>query len=190
MIELIKTENSCLKVMNLEDNINLQEIINTIKDKLIENPEIMVFGKRCNQHRSIGFFSDTSVGYYYSKQLAKSQPLNELKQLLDIINVLFGIVFDGILVNRYKDGEDYISAHSDDEKGLTDAGVIILSFGATRKFRIRDKNTKKIVLDVPLLSGQIIQMSGNFQKEFTHEIPIEKRVKGERYSFTFRQHLY
>jgi len=33
-------------------------------------------------------------------------------------------------------------------------------------------------------------MSGNFQKEFTHEIPIEKRVKGERYSFTFRQHLY
>jgi len=190
MMELIKTENSCLKVMNLEDNINLQEIINTIKDKLIENPEIMVFGKTCNQHRSIGFFSDTSIGYYYSKQLAKSQPLNELKQLLDIINVLFDMVFDGILVNRYKDGEDYISAHSDDEKGLTDAGVIILSFGATRKFRIRDKNTKKIVLDVPLISGQIIQMSGNFQKEFTHEIPIEKRVKGERYSFTFRQHLY
>jgi len=56
MIELIKTENSCLNIMNLEDNINLQEIINTIKDKLIENPEIMVFGKRCNQHRSIGSF--------------------------------------------------------------------------------------------------------------------------------------
>jgi len=32
-------------------------------------------------------------------------------------------------------------------------------------------------------------MVGNFQKEFTHEIPIEKKVKGTRFSFTFRRHL-
>ena len=32
-------------------------------------------------------------------------------------------------------------------------------------------------------------MAGNFQKEFTHEIPIEKKVKEVRYSFTFRTHL-
>ena len=187
-MELIKTENSCLKVMNLEDNINLQEIINTIKDKLIENPEIMVFGKTCNQHRSIGFFSDTSIGYYYSKQLAKSQPLNELKQLLDIINVLFDMVFDGILVNRYKDGEDYISAHSDDETGLSDNGVVMISYGAKRKFRIRNKGNKQIMKDIPTKNNEMIQMTGYFQKEFLHEVPIEKKVKETRYSLTFRKH--
>ena len=32
-------------------------------------------------------------------------------------------------------------------------------------------------------------MAGDFQKEFTHEIPIEKKVEGVRYSFTFRRHL-
>ena len=42
----IKTDKSSLKVINLEDNINLEEIVNTIKDKLIENPPIMVYGKK------------------------------------------------------------------------------------------------------------------------------------------------
>ena len=32
-------------------------------------------------------------------------------------------------------------------------------------------------------------MGGNFQKEFTHEIPIEKKVLDTRYSLTFRRHM-
>ena len=128
------------------------------------------------------------VGYYYSNQLAEKQPLGSLKPLLEIVNHKFNINFNGILINKYKNGEEYISAHSDDEKNLTDVGVVILSFGATRKLRIKDKSTKKKVLDVPLVSGEIIQMLGDFQKQFTHEIPIEKKVKEERYSFTFRCH--
>ena len=43
-----------------------------------------------------------------------------------------------------------------------------------RKFRIRDK-TNKIVQDIITKNNYLIQMTGNFQKEFTHEIPIEKR---------------
>lgn len=189
-MEKIKTDKSCLKVLTLKDNINLDEIVNTIKDKLIENPPIMVYGKKCYQRRSIGFFSDDEnvVGYYYSNQLAEKQPLDSLKLLLEIINEKFNINFNGILINKYKNGEEYISAHSDDEKDLTDAGVVILSYGATRKLRIKDKSTKKKVLDVSLVSGEIVQMLGDFQKEFTHEIPIEKKVKEERYSFTFRHH--
>ena len=32
-------------------------------------------------------------------------------------------------------------------------------------------------------------MGGFFQTLYTHEIPIQKKVKGYRYSFTFRKHL-
>lgn len=32
-------------------------------------------------------------------------------------------------------------------------------------------------------------MAGDFQKEFTHEIPMEKKKKNPRISFTFRRHL-
>jgi alkylated DNA repair dioxygenase AlkB len=60
---------------------------------------------------------------------------------------LFNTNYNGILVNKYKSGEDYISKHSDDEKNLDDSGVISISYGATRKFRIRDKKTNVIVKD-------------------------------------------
>ena len=37
-----------------------------------------MFDKPCIQHRSIGFFSDESVGYYYSNNLARSIYLFEI----------------------------------------------------------------------------------------------------------------
>ena len=134
-------------------------------------------------------FSDDSIGYKYSGQLAKSQKLTpKLKKLINIINEKFKSDFNGILINKYENGEDYIGKHSDDENSLGSCGVISISYGATRKFRLRDKaNNKKV--DLYLKNNEMIHMGGNFQQEFTHEIPIEKKVKEERYSFTLRKHL-
>ena len=158
--------------------------------RLINYPEIMLFGKKCRQRRCIGFFSDTSMGYKYSGQLAKSQPLtSSMKAMLRTINDMFKSEFNGILVNKYYTGEDYISAHSDDETALDrTVGVVSVSYGAVRKFRIRDKKTRQRVLDVPTTPYTIMAMCGDFQKEYTHEIPKEKKVKGWRMSFTFRRH--
>jgi len=189
MRTLIKTENSSLNEYDFENLELIENCIYEIKDKLLVNPPIKVFNKPAIQHRSIGFFSDTSIGYHYSKQLAKSQPLSDnLKNLLDIVNNLFKVNFNGILVNRYADGKDYIGSHSDDEKNLTDVGVVAISYGAIRKFRIRDKKTNSIVKDIETIPNKIIQMAGKFQKEFKHEIPIERKITEPRYSFTFRKH--
>ena len=161
------------------------------KDILIHKPKIIIFGKEAFQQRSVGFFSDESIGYKYSGQIAKSQPLSDpLKELLDIVNRMFGTTFNGILVNKYEDGSDTIGAHSDDERALCpiNSSVISLSIGAVRKFRIRDKSTKKILVDIPTEPYSFIQMGGNFQKEFTHEIPQETRISESRISFTFRRH--
>ena len=187
----IQTQNSFLSSQNFEDNQDLIEsCINEIKNQLIEYPPIIIYGKKCRQHRSIGFFSDTSAGYFYSRQLCKSKPLtNNLKLLLEKVNQRFNADFNGILINKYLNGEDYIGKHSDDETGLDPVGVVSLSYGAIRKFRIRDKNNNKIILDIPTLPYHLIHMGGDFQKEFTHEIPIEKKIKDTRYSLTFRKHI-
>ena len=190
MTNIIKTETSFLDIHKLQNENILVSCIEEIKDKLIINPPIFVFGKKAYQHRSVGFFSNTSVGYYYSNQLAKSIQLTpNLVKLLDIMNTKFNADFNGILINKYNDGNDYISAHSDDEKNLDMVGVVAISFGAIRTFRIRDKTTKKIITDIKTNPFEIIHMGENFQKEFIHEIPIEKKVKDYRYSFTFRKHL-
>lgn len=168
----------------------IKEIIDDIADKLIVKPKIILFGKECSQQRDVGFFSNESEGYKYSNKLMASQPLTDnMKLLLAFVNNLHSSEYNGILINRYDSGEQYIGAHSDDETSLDKKGVIALSYGAERKFRIRDKITKKIRLDVPLSHLSIIHMGGEFQKEFTHEVPVEKKVKGKRISLTFRKHL-
>lgn len=112
---------------------------------------------------------------------------SSLLVLLALVNTTFGTDYNGILVNKYFSGEDYISSHSDDETNLDNSGVVAISWGATRKFRIRKKGEKGFQ-DFPMVSGSMLQMGGDFQKEFTHEIPPEKKVKGVRISFTFRKH--
>ena len=191
MDTVIKTEKSFLNVYNTSGEYNdLMELcIAEIMDKLLENPKININGKSAIQHRSVGFFSNDSIGYYYSGQLAKSQSLSaNLSILLNKINTKFDAKFNGILVNKYSGGTDYIGAHSDDETSLDKCGVVCISNGAVRKFRIKDKITKKTIVDIPTISNNILHMGGDFQKEFTHEIPIEKKIKGVRYSFTFRKH--
>ncbi len=193
MTTILQTEKSALILHDLEPEIcNLiEECVELIDSELDVNPEIMVYGKVCHQHRSIGFYSDTSKGYNYSSTITPSKKMHPcLRDLLIYINDKFDYNYNGILINKYSGGEDYIGKHSDDERGLdSKVGVVALSYGAIRKFRIRNKLTGEIEIDVPTEPTKIIQMSGNFQKEFTHEIPVEKKIKECRYSLTFRRHL-
>jgi alkylated DNA repair dioxygenase AlkB len=102
---------------------------------------------------------------------------------------MLGTQFNGILVNKYIDGNDYIGAHSDDEIGLDGIGVVAISYGSERIFRIRNKNDKTIVCDELTTHCGILHMGGNFQKLYTHEIPMQKKIKESRISFTFRKHI-
>jgi len=187
---LLKSEKSSLEMLRIDIDALLEKCVEEISDKLDKTPPIVVFGKQAIQHRNIGFFSNTSIGYHYSRQLSASKPLTgSLTELLNLINSIFESDFNGILINEYPDGEHYIGKHSDDESALSNAGVVCISYGASRKFRIRNKLTNEIVLDIPTKSQEILIMRGDFQKEFTHEIPVEKKVKSKRISFTFRKHL-
>jgi len=172
--------------------INKELLVNCIKDielQLEERPEIIIFGKKCKQQRNVGFFSNKSIGYKYSKKMMDSKPLSKcMGKLLDIVNKEIGAEFNGILVNKYMDGNDYISAHSDDENTLDSVGVILISYGSERIFRIRNKVTKEIVCDELTTHCSILHMGGNFQKLYTHEIPIQRKIKEPRISFTFRKH--
>ncbi len=186
----VKTDNSYFGKVDADIDELLFECVSEIEGQLNESPQIIAFGKLSTQHRNIGFFSDESIGYYYSNQLSASKPLTpSLFKLLNIVNIKFNSDFNGILINEYPDGEHYIGKHSDNESALSDSKIICISYGASRKFRIRNKLTSKIVRDIQTTSKEIWVMGGDFQKEFTHEIPVEKKIKDKRISFTFRKHM-
>lgn len=164
---------------------------------MYEEPPIMVHGKWGKQRRNIGFFSNDSKGYQYSTTFIPSQPLSTspvLEWLLPEVNRSLGTNFNGMLVNRYVDGTKKLGAHSDEESALdkTKRMVAGIAFGpgaAQRPFRIRDKRSGNIVLDVTWEPCTLLVMEGEFQSSFTHEIPERLRVKDERVSVTFRHHL-
>jgi alkylated DNA repair dioxygenase AlkB len=168
----------------------LEKCITYIEPLLLEKPEIIIYGRVCRQKRDVGFFSNSSIGYKYSNKLMKAQPLStELCNLLININQIIGTNFNGILVNKYIDGNDNISAHSDDLTLLDHHSIVSISYGAERIFRIRNKNDKECVCNEYTTHCGILHMGGNFQQLYTHEIPIQRSVKDTRYSFTFRRHI-
>ena len=61
----METERSFLRMISFELYKRLiDQCIEESTDQLIVNPKIIVYGKPGIQHRSVGFFSDESIGYW------------------------------------------------------------------------------------------------------------------------------
>ena len=177
----------------VEHSNKIKQVVEDAKPKLLHRPKIVVMGREVGQPRDVAFFSDASTGYLYSHRLMNAQPLTPaMRELLEVLNAAYGVDFNGLLINRYRDGKDSVGAHCDSEQGLDSAaGVVILSWGAERKFRLRHNGKgNPHILDVPTKHCHALQMHGpGFQKVLLHEIPKELRVHGERVSITARKHL-
>jgi alkylated DNA repair dioxygenase AlkB len=173
-----------------------QQMLRQLRELTYEmEPSAVIYNKPCKMHRDMAFFSDgPSKGYAFAGQIVAAQPLSENKLLqdcLDAVNKMLQTRFNAILINVYKNGEKYIGAHSDAEASLdtTNSPVVGIAYGATRMFRIRDKKTGERRCDYKQQAGTLLCMEGDFQKEFKHEVPVEKKVRDERISLTFRCHV-
>jgi len=177
-----------------------RELFKTIRSRkfpLRNDLKVNTPGGKKTMPRRVAFFSNVSTGYKFSGQKTKAQPLTpELKELLELVNKYLGTEFNGILINHYRDGEDSISPHADDESGLCNGVVAMISLGFSRIFRIcNHKSTKKIV-DMETKNGYLTVMDGKFQKHFRHSVPKVTKVQQrktpdefERVSLTFRVHV-
>lgn len=197
MRTLIKTEKSSLNCFQLDQEFIPALMEDIEKMNFVVKPPIKMWDKEMKQPRDVAFYSDDVEEYKYSGYSAKANKLTgTLKKLLNYVNDKFGAKFNGILINRYNDGNDYISSHSD-KIGECDAnaGVVSISLGATRSFVIKRKMvdaSKKNEWKIPMDHGMVLHMAGNFQDEFTHGVPKEKvqssKFGTRRINFTFRVH--
>ena len=64
----------------------LEKCIIDIDPQLEERPEIIIFGKKCKQQRNVGFFSNESIGYKYSKKMMDSKHLPKIYERIIIHN--------------------------------------------------------------------------------------------------------
>ncbi|WP_419147378.1 alpha-ketoglutarate-dependent dioxygenase AlkB family protein [Pseudoalteromonas 'SMAR'] len=148
---------------------------------------IRLFGKSHTLPRLELFIADPDVRYSYSGKVLNNAPWPPM--LLGIRNTLeqrFGQLFNAVLANYYRDGQDTMGWHSDDEPELGAQPLIVsLSLGASRKFKIRDKHSKAVT-DLMLETGSLLVMQGNSQRDYQHALPKQAKVHQGRINLTFR----
>lgn len=94
--------------------------------------------------------------------------------------------YNCILINYYRDGNDYIAYHKDDEKDLVNEYIPCLSIGGERKFSLKDKYTKhEEKIDKFVFNNDLVIINKEINKNYYHSI-LKSKINDLRISLTFR----
>jgi alkylated DNA repair dioxygenase AlkB len=179
--------------------------------------EITIFGKKIEEPRLTAWYGDAGKNYTYSGKLqvplawhnaliliknnvekiiknelinSSKKPLNsELKTQLnaDLIN---DFKFNSVLCNYYRNGQDSMGFHADNEKELGQNPIIAsVNFGESRRFIFRRRDDKTIKHELVLNHGSLLVMSGAMQHNWVHAVPKEPKKMKPRINLTFR-HIF
>lgn len=111
-------------------------------------------------------------------------------------------LFNSTLINYYRDGNDYIRYHKDDEKVFGDNPTIaMLTFGCPRELKFKwtsdrsatfsskhhepHENDKSYLVE----PGTLFLMAGAVQKCYWHGVERDPSITESRFSMTFREHV-
>jgi alkylated DNA repair dioxygenase AlkB len=96
--------------------------------------------------------------------------------------------YDGVLLNLYEDGNEWVGFHQDDEDSLdTSAPVGILSLLSTRTILFQAIERAHGVLALSLEPRSLLVVGGATQQYWKHAIPREPTCRTRRVSLTFRR---
>ena len=177
--------------LHVQEFITKQEsdiYFTVLKDEIAWQQEKMkMYGKELPFPRLTAWYGDAGRTYSFSGLTLKPKPWTDsLRELKNRVEVKTDATFNSVLLNRYRDGNDSISWHQDDEKDLgKDPVIASLNFGATRRFQLRHLQSKEKI-NVDLTHGSLFVMLGKLNHHWQHQIPKTKKSVGERINLTFR----
>lgn len=148
---------------------------------------IRMYGKTVPLPRLTAWYGDSNKSYTYSGITSTPNQWNKgLLYLKAQIEQCAGVAFNSVLLNWYRNGEDYLNWHADDEPELgKNPTIASANFGETRDFLLKENITgHKITL--PLKHGTLLIMRGALQHHWQHSVPKRKKVQGSRFNLTFR----
>lgn len=148
---------------------------------------IKLFGKPVKIPRLQAWYGDATTQYTYSGLTMVPQPwtpvLNRLRKMCELTAQTS---FNSVLANWYRDGQDSMGMHADDEIELGAQPVIAsLTLGEARPFIFKHKETK-CTHRVHLEHGSLLLMQGETQRYYLHGINKTTKALGGRINLTFR----
>ncbi|HTU71639.1 MAG TPA: alpha-ketoglutarate-dependent dioxygenase AlkB [Candidatus Baltobacteraceae bacterium] len=149
---------------------------------------LKIYGRSVPTPRLTAWYGDPGAAYTYSGLRNEPNPWTPL--LLEMVDELYsfvGVRFNSVLLNRYRNGDDSLSWHADDEPELgAEPTIASLSLGTPRLFKLRKTSDPKDEASLRLESGSLLLMQGRSQAKYRHSVPKERKVRGERINLTFR----
>lgn len=144
---------------------------------------ITVYGKTYDEPRLTAWFGPA---YRYSSiDWPAAQIPVELQALNDhLARLLTCRPFDAVLCNLYRDGQDAMGWHRDNEPEIDPAVIASVSFGAARDFKVRRRESSE-GWTVPLGHGDVLAME-HLQADYDHALPRRARIDSPRLNLTFR----
>jgi alkylated DNA repair dioxygenase AlkB len=160
-----------------------------IKEVDWEEEEIRIFGKTHKVPRLVAWHGDAGISYRYSGTEHKAKGWTEtLLTLRDTIAAVSQSQYNSVLLNYYRDGQDSMGWHSDDEAELGSEPVIAsLSLGTIRRFDLRKKLDHQQKIQLPLAHGSLLIMKGSLQSNWQHQVPKQRKIPEGRLNLTFRR---
>ena len=154
-----------------------------------ERHRIRLFGREVEAPRLSCWIGDAGATYTYSRTRYEPRPWPDaLHAIRERLRTECGADFNGVLANLYRNGNDSMGWHADDEPELGTRPLIAsLSLGATRRFAIRHRNNAAPRRDFELAHGSLLLMDGATQSRYLHALPKTARAVGARINLTFRR---
>ncbi len=159
-----------------------------LEDIAWEQHRVRLFGREMPSPRLSAWHGDPEAVYRYSGFTHHPRPWTpHLLSVRAAVERAADTAFNSVLLNRYRDGQDAMGWHADDEPELGPEPVIAsVSLGASRKMRFRHRTHREWVSDVALGNGSLLVMAGSTQRYWLHSVPRTRTVHDERINLTFR----
>lgn len=148
---------------------------------------ITVYGKDHLQPRLTALFGNEGKPYGYSNIIMQPHSWNPLLiHIKEEVEKECNENFTTVLLNYYRNGQDSMGWHADNEKELGRNPIIAsVSFGAERNFQLKH-NTIDVRQNINLQHGSLLIMKGTTQHFWKHQIPKTQKEVGNRINLTFR----
>lgn len=152
-------------------------------------PQIKLYGRQFVVPRRVAWYGDANAHYRYSGLIHEPLPWTPLlTEIRERVEAQLAQRLNGVLLNLYRDGQDAMGWHSDDEPELGPEPLVVsLNLGATRRFDFRRKGTTRIEHSLELKHGSMLVMRGPTQHYWQHQIARTRKVSEPRLNLTFRQ---
>lgn len=158
-------------------------IFDRLRDDLPwQQNDIRVFGRLHKEPRLTCWFGPA---YRYSSiQWPQTPLLGTVSELQQQVSTITSFPFNAVLANYYRNGNDSMGWHSDNEPEIDTRLIASATFGGKRVFKMRNVQTAQKI-DIELADRSLLLMY-DLQNGWQHSLPKSKTRLAPRINLTFR----